>query len=76
MDTAYEVIEESLIKRIYYSAREGMAIALYTLLSNRSDADVNRLINQVNRLFYYILFVCYYLMKIVYCFCNSYKFLS
>jgi len=48
MDTAYEVIEESLIKRIYYSAREGMAIALYTLLSNRSDSDVNRLINQVN----------------------------
>lgn len=51
MDTASEIIDEFqwLAKRIYYSAREGMAIALYTLLNDRSDTDVNRLINQVNR---------------------------
>ncbi|GAB1861239.1 Protein fem-1-like protein B [Camponotus japonicus] len=49
MDTACEIIDEpqqSLVKRIYYSARDGMAIALYTLLSDKSDADVNYLINQ------------------------------
>ncbi|KAL6427861.1 hypothetical protein ACFW04_008359 [Cataglyphis niger] len=49
MDTAFELIDEpqqALIQRIYYSARDGMAIALYTLLSNKSDADVNHLINQ------------------------------
>ncbi|CAL1674637.1 unnamed protein product [Lasius platythorax] len=49
MDTACEIIDEpqqSLIKRIYYSARDGMAIALYTLLNDKSDADVNHLINQ------------------------------
>ncbi|RLU19802.1 hypothetical protein DMN91_008361 [Ooceraea biroi] len=46
MDIACEVIEDSLMKRIYYSAREGMAIALYTLLSDKSDADVDYLINQ------------------------------
>lgn len=51
MDTVCEIIDEpqqSLVKRIYYSARDGMAIALYTLLSDKSDADVNYLINQVN----------------------------
>ncbi|XP_029162771.1 protein fem-1 homolog B [Nylanderia fulva] len=49
MDTACEIIDDtqqSLIKRIYYSARDGMPIALYTLLSDKSDADVNHLINQ------------------------------
>ncbi|EFN87550.1 protein fem-1 homolog B [Harpegnathos saltator] len=49
MDIVSEIIDEfqkSLAKRIYYSARDGMAIALYTLLNDRSNADINRLINQ------------------------------
>ncbi|XP_070155288.1 protein fem-1 homolog B isoform X2 [Polyergus mexicanus] len=49
MDTAFEIIDElqqALIQRIYYSARDGMAIALYTLLSTKSETDVNQLINQ------------------------------
>lgn len=52
MDTACEVddIQQSLIKRIYYLAKDGMGMALYTLLSDKSEADVNYLINQVNRL--------------------------
>jgi len=53
MDTACEMIDEpqqSLVKRIYYSARDGMAIALYTLLNDKSDAEVDHLINQVNHL--------------------------
>ncbi|XP_024885798.1 protein fem-1 homolog B-like [Temnothorax curvispinosus] len=49
METACEIIDEpqqSLVKRIYYSARDGMAIALYSLLNDKSDVDVNYLINQ------------------------------
>ncbi|KAL0116467.1 hypothetical protein PUN28_009848 [Cardiocondyla obscurior] len=51
MDTACEVIDEpqqSLVKRIYYLARDGMAIALYSLLNDKSDADCPiDLINQI-----------------------------
>lgn len=52
MDTACEIDEtqQSLIKRIYYMARDGMGMALYNLLSDKSETDVNYLINQVNRL--------------------------
>ncbi|KAG5326487.1 FEM1B protein, partial [Acromyrmex heyeri] len=49
MDTTCEIIDEpqqSLVKRIYYSARDGMAIALYTLLNDKSDVEVDCLINQ------------------------------
>lgn len=48
MDTACEIddIQQSLIKRIYYLARDGMGMALYTLLSDKSETDVNYLINQ------------------------------
>ncbi|KAL6264770.1 hypothetical protein P5V15_004868 [Pogonomyrmex californicus] len=49
MDTTCEIIEEpqqSLAKRIYYSAKDGMAIALYTLLYDKSEVDINQLINK------------------------------
>lgn len=53
METICEIIDESqqlLLKRIYYSARDGMAIALYSLLNDKSEADVDYLINQVTAL--------------------------
>ncbi|XP_066601371.1 protein fem-1 homolog B-like [Prorops nasuta] len=39
---------ESLIKQVYYAARDGMAIVLYTLLSDsdKTIEDINWLINQ------------------------------
>lgn len=50
-DTECEVLDEPLqvlLKRIYYSARDGMAIALYSLLYDKSNKDVSDfLINQV-----------------------------
>lgn len=49
-DTECEVLDEPLqvlLKRIYYSARDGMAIALYSLLYDKSNKDVaDFLINQ------------------------------
>lgn len=39
--------EKSLRNRIYYAAKDGMAIALYTLLSDRTPTEVNNLINEV-----------------------------
>ncbi|GJQ66144.1 putative ankyrin repeat protein [Trypoxylus dichotomus] len=38
--------EESLKNRIYYAAKDGMAIALYTLLNDRSVTEANNLINE------------------------------
>lgn len=39
-------VSQSLITRVYYAAKEGMAIALYDLLSSKSPEQVNQLINQ------------------------------
>lgn len=39
-------VAESLLKRVYYAARDGMAIALYDLLSNKSPEQIDYLINQ------------------------------
>ncbi|XP_053983870.1 protein fem-1 homolog B [Hylaeus volcanicus] len=39
-------LSESLITRVYYAAKDGMAIALYDLLSNKPIEQVNELINQ------------------------------
>lgn len=46
-DVPLKMSEESLKNRIYYAAKDGMAIALYTLLSDRSSAEINYLINEV-----------------------------
>lgn len=39
-------MSESLLTRVYYAAKDGMAIALYDLLSNKPFKQVNHLINQ------------------------------
>ncbi|XP_012534540.1 protein fem-1 homolog B [Monomorium pharaonis] len=50
METECEVLDEPLqvlLKRIYYLARDGMAIALYSLLCDKSNKDVaDFLVNQ------------------------------
>lgn len=39
-------VSQSLIKRVYYAARDGMAIVLYGLLSDKSPEQIDYLINQ------------------------------
>nr|XP_003704502.1 PREDICTED: protein fem-1 homolog B-like isoform X1 [Megachile rotundata] len=39
-------LSHSLLSRVYYAAKDGMAIALYDLLSSKSLEQVNSLINQ------------------------------
>ncbi|KZC09299.1 Protein fem-1 like protein B [Dufourea novaeangliae] len=39
-------LSQSLITRVYYAAKDGMAIALYDLLSNKSPEQVDQIINQ------------------------------
>lgn len=46
METEREEISESVLKRVYYAARDGMAIALYDLLSDRPAEQIDRLVNQ------------------------------
>lgn len=41
-----EEIPQSFLKRVYYAARDGMAIALYDLFSDKSAAQIEYLINQ------------------------------
>ncbi|GAB6032424.1 hypothetical protein CHUAL_011062 [Chamberlinius hualienensis] len=40
-------IGEPLKNRVYYAARDGMAITLYALLADRSDAEVDELLSRV-----------------------------
>jgi precorrin-3B methylase len=37
----------SLRNRVYYAARDGMAITLYALLAEKRDEEVQELLNQV-----------------------------
>ncbi|KAG7210254.1 hypothetical protein KM043_011802 [Ampulex compressa] len=51
MDTASAILEEtevlqSLLNRVYYAAQDGMAIALYELISDKPLDEINCLINQ------------------------------
>lgn len=56
VETAQEDTEvsTSLIKRVYYAARDGMAIVLYGLLSDKPPGHIDYLINQVNISIYFI----------------------
>lgn len=40
-------LSESFKNRVYYAARDGMAITLYALLSERSALEVQEVLNQV-----------------------------
>jgi hypothetical protein len=40
-------LTQSLRNRVYYAARDGMAITLYALLNEKSDEEVHELLNQV-----------------------------
>lgn len=40
-------LAQSLRNRVYYAARDGMAITLYALLNDKSDEEVHELLNQV-----------------------------
>lgn len=40
-------VEQSLVNRVYYLARDGMAMILYSFLHDRSEEQIGRLINQV-----------------------------
>lgn len=42
-------VSVSLMNRVYYAARDGMAITLYALLSEQTPEQINCLINQVKR---------------------------
>lgn len=39
-------LAQSLRNRVYYAARDGMAITLYALLADKSDEEVHELLNQ------------------------------
>ena len=41
-------ISQSLKSRVYYAARDGMAITLYALLVEKSLPEIHELLNQVN----------------------------
>lgn len=47
-------ISESYKNRVYYAARDGLAITLYALLSEKSIQEAQDVLNQVN-----ILLTCY-----------------
>jgi hypothetical protein len=40
-------LAQSLRNRVYYAARDGMAITLYALLADKCDEEVHELLNQV-----------------------------
>lgn len=40
-------LAQSLKNRVYYAARDGMAITLYALLAEKRDEEVHELLNQV-----------------------------
>lgn len=48
-------ISQSLMNRVYYAARDGMAIALFALLSDNESMHVDELLNQV-RIFIILFF--------------------
>lgn len=53
-DSTLEMAEKtnvslSLMNRVYYAARDGMAITLYALLSEKTSEQIGCLINQVKR---------------------------
>lgn len=41
--------------RVYYAAKDGMSISLYTLLSEIDKIEANQLINEVNIIVIYVL---------------------
>lgn len=41
-------LPESLKERVYYAARDGMAITLFALLSEQIDENAEKLLGQVN----------------------------
>lgn len=40
-------MSDILKNRVYYAARDGMSIALFTLISEANENDVDRLLNEV-----------------------------
>lgn len=46
-------VAESFKYRVYYAARDGMAITLYALLSERTNDEVQEVLNQVNNQHHY-----------------------
>jgi len=40
-------LAQSLRNRVYYAARDGMAITLFALLADKSGEEVHELLNQV-----------------------------
>jgi hypothetical protein len=40
-------LAQSLRSRVYYAARDGMAITLYALLADKSAEEVHALLNEV-----------------------------
>lgn len=45
-------LAQSLKNRVYYAARDGMAMTLVTLLAEKTDKDIHELLNQVGFLFW------------------------
>lgn len=48
LEVAENTVIEPLADRVYYLAREGMAMYLYLLLMIQTEERINTLINQVN----------------------------
>lgn len=47
-------ISQSLKNRVYYAARDGMAVTLCALLSDKSEEVVKELLNQVSFLYIFV----------------------
>lgn len=60
-------LNESFKNRVYYAARDGMAITLYALLSERNPEEVQEVLNQVNRFIYFMQKICSLFGTLAFC---------